>query len=290
MNRQDFLQGMRLKTLSAGAAPVICAGAYAFYVESFSIYYFLLCLFLALFIQIATNFYNDAIDFKKGADINRVGEHRITTQGGNDYKLVMNIGHLFICLSLIVGIPLFFKGGTVFIILGVFSLALAYGYTGGPFPLAYLGLGEIFVFLFFGLVATVGSFYLITDEMINGSIFVIASQLGLLSSVLIAVNNYRDREEDVKVNKNTLATKLSRKNYLLLINVLLFFPYILVLYFVFLVDQRFIFNLFSIGIAHRIKSNLEEIVEMKDCNLILAMSGKHLVFFSLLFCGICIWI
>ncbi len=286
MKLQFFVKGMRPKTLVAAIVPPF--GAYTLYKYNYGFQnweYLLLCIFLALFIQIATNFYNDAIDYVKGADENRVGPERITTQDKINPKKVFFVGHIFILFAFIVGIPLVLKGGTLFLIVGIVSLFMAYGYTGGPFPLAYLGLGELFVFLFFGLVATSGSFYLFSGTLTLEAI-ILSSQIGLLSCVLIAINNYRDRATDVLVNKRTLATRMSDKMYLTMIDFFLFFPYVLILYFVFNVNINFFLNLFSVPLAYKVRHIIRE---KEDLNIALASSGKHLLIFVVLFSMVALW-
>ncbi len=285
-----LLKGMRPKTLIAAIVPCLVAFSLYYYQSKvFATHIFLLCIGLGLCIQIATNFYNDAIDFLKGADVDRIGPDRVTTQDQVGHKVVFLYGHFFISLAILCAYPLFQIGGLPFVFLGVCSLFLTYGYTGGPFPLAYLGLGEVFVFIFFGLVATVGSFYLMSLDL-NVEIWICGSMLGLLSCSLIAVNNFRDRETDIKVNKRTLATKMSREKYLRLIDFFLFTPYVLILYFIIKGDFKFIANLLSIGIAYKIHDGLDQIVDLRDCNKYLAKAGLHIGIFSLIFCGICLWI
>jgi len=116
------------------------------------------------------------------------------------------------------------RGGWPFLVLGLISLFLTYGYTGGKVSLAYRGLGEIFVFLFFGLFSVMGSYYLFSLEL-NSQIFVIASNFGLLCTTFIGVNNLRDRNEDIKVGKKTMATRLKSETYIGLILITIFFPY-----------------------------------------------------------------
>lgn len=285
-----MVQGMRPKTLVAGLVPPIVS--YAYFYKNFGLKEFssfFLCLLLAVFIQIATNFYNDAIDFKKGADKDRHGPARVSSQLNINYQSVLYMGHLFIIFALLVGIPLVIKGGIGIAALGLISLFLAYGYTGGPFPLAYLGLGEVFVFLFFGLVATAGS-YFIFSRSLSVDIILIGAQIGLLSSVLIAINNYRDRETDKLVHKNTLATKLNDIHYLQLIDFCLFFPYVILLYFMLTVDLKYFFPLFTIPLAYKIREGLREIIHKKDCNQYLALAAKHLLFFSVLHAFSSFWL
>lgn len=284
MNLKLVLKGMRLKTLPAAIAPVSCAYFYYSSQEGTKeLTYFVLCLFLALFIQIATNFYNDALDYLKGADEHRIGPERITTQDNTDHKVVFRIGHIFIFLAFILGVPLVLKGGIVILGLGLISLFLAYGYTGGPFPLAYLGLGELFVFLFFGLVATCGSYYIYAGT-IDLNITLIGSQIGLLSAVLIAINNFRDKDTDLLANKRTLATRLTRNQYLRLVDTFLFFPYLIIFYLTIFVNLKYFFPIFSISLVYKIRTNLIGNTNPKELNQLLALAGKHLVLFSILLC------
>jgi 1,4-dihydroxy-2-naphthoate octaprenyltransferase len=173
-------------------------------------------------------------------------------------------------------------------VLGALSLLLAYGYTGGPFPLAYLGLGEVFVLLFFGFVATAGSYFIFAKEL-NLSIFIIGAQVGLLSCVLISINNFRDKETDRKVGKNTLATKLSTKSYLLLIDVFLFLPYLLLFLLVLFVDLKYFFPLFAIPLAHKIRNGIRNIEKPSDCNIWLVTGAKHLLLFGIFHCLASLW-
>jgi 1,4-dihydroxy-2-naphthoate octaprenyltransferase len=181
----------------------------------------------AIFIQIATNFINDAIDFAKGADSDsRIGPQRVTQSGLLSHKQVMQAAVFFLLLALICGIPLVLKGGLPIVLIGLISLALAYGYTGGPFPLAYLGLGDLFVILFFGLIAVGGTFFLQTGSFSSVVIFP-GLQVGFLATVLIAINNLRDAPEDAKVGKKTLAVRFGQTFAKAEITVLCYAPYFL---------------------------------------------------------------
>ena len=289
MNKNWIFLGMRPKTLVAGIVPPIVAYSVYYSKASFQNFDILIfCMLLAIFIQIATNFYNDAIDFKKGADKDRVGPKRVTENYSIPYKKVMMMGHLFLTFAFVVGIPLVIQGGPLFLFFGLLSLFLAYGYTGGPLPLAYFGLGELFVFLFFGLVATIGSFYLYA-KTITIEITLISMQLGLLSCVLIAINNFRDRISDAKVNKKTLATRMGKKNYLILINLFLFIPYVIQGILIVL-NPRCFLPLLAISMAYRIKNGLEKNEDLIDCNALLALSAKHLLLFSLFQVIVNLWI
>ncbi|MBY0386341.1 1,4-dihydroxy-2-naphthoate octaprenyltransferase [bacterium] len=204
---QSWLLAFRLKTLTASLVPVMVAVALASFLKFEISFYLVMCLLVsATAIQIATNLFNDAVDFEKGADQKRVGPVRVTQSGLIGVTTVYAVAIAFLLIALVFGFPLVLKGGWPLLLIGLSSLALAYGYTGGPFPLAYLGLGDLFVILYFGIVAVATSFFILTGVW-NQESFLLGLQVGFLSTVLIALNNLRDRPEDQKVKKNTLAVK-----------------------------------------------------------------------------------
>jgi 1,4-dihydroxy-2-naphthoate octaprenyltransferase len=163
--------------------------------------------FSAGFIQIGTNLVNDAIDFHKGADTHeRIGPQRVTQSGLLSSKQVMMGAAICFLAATALGLPLVIQGGWPIVAIGLLSLAFAYGYTGGPYPLAYKGLGELFVILFFGLIAVGGTFYLHTG-FVDAACAVAGLQVGFLATVLIAINNMRDAPQDAGVGKRTLAVR-----------------------------------------------------------------------------------
>ena len=165
----------------------------------------------AVCIQVATNLFNDAIDARKGADTeDRLGPRRVTASGMLSPRAVYVGATVFLLLAFACGVPLFQERGWVMVAIGVPSLFLAYGYTGGPFPLAYLGLGELFVILFFGFVAVMGTVFVQMGEWPWPGA-VLGLQVGLLSAVLITINNMRDEEEDRRTGKRTLAVRWGGK-------------------------------------------------------------------------------
>jgi 1,4-dihydroxy-2-naphthoate octaprenyltransferase len=166
-----------------------------------------LALICAILIQIATNYFNDAIDHAKGADsAARIGPTRVTSAGMLAPRAVMRGGAVCLAMAVLLSVPLVLHGGWPIVVIGLFSLFFAYAYTGGPFPLAYLGLGEIFVVLFFGIIAVAGTFYLNTLAWSWESVLA-GLQIGLHASVLLAVNNLRDIESDHAAGKRTLAAR-----------------------------------------------------------------------------------
>lgn len=228
---RNFLLAARPKTLLAGVIPPMVAYAYYFSTSKNSaLLYLLLAVLGALFIQMATNFFNDVIDHEKGADKKRVGPVRVSASGLVKIETVKKWAYGCVFLGALCGIPLIIRGGWPFLVLGLLSLYLTYGYTGGHISLAYRGLGELFVFLFFGLFAVAGSYYLFSLELTVGA-FVLACIFGLLTTTFICINNLRDRDTDAEIGKNTLATRLSERSYQLLVLGTIFLPYILVLYF-----------------------------------------------------------
>jgi 1,4-dihydroxy-2-naphthoate octaprenyltransferase len=211
MNYKNLFLAFRPKTLTAAVVPVMAATALV-KAQGFSVQYWILffALLAALCIQIGTNLVNDAMDFKKGADtIERIGPQRITLSGNASFKRVMTLGSLFFLSAIALGIPLVLHGGAPIIWIGLVSVVCGYAYTSGPFPLAYKGLGDLFVIIFFGLVSVCGMFYLYTGSW-SLDAWMLGLQIGFLASVLIAINNLRDVETDVKANKKTLAVRMGK--------------------------------------------------------------------------------
>lgn len=205
---QAWLLATRPKTLTAALIPVIVGTTLAMTVEQdveWSIAFF--ALLSAICIQVGTNFINDALDFKKGADTStRVGPLRASQSGLLKMKHVYNAGLGAFGLALVFGIPLMIQGGFPILFLLILSVICGYLYTGGPAPLAYHGLGDLFVLLFFGIISTSAVFYLQT-QYVDEKAILAGTQIGLLATALIAINNLRDRQEDAKVNKRTLAVR-----------------------------------------------------------------------------------
>lgn len=202
----------RPRTLPAAVAPIVVGTAVAVRENAFVWWVALLALLTALLLQIAANFANDAIDAKKGSDTaDRTGPMRITAAGYVTYSQVMNATWITLALAMVTGIPLLVRGGWPFVALGIASLICAVAYTGGPFPISYLGLGEVFVFLFFGLIAVTGTAYLQTGELTTLSLAASVPPGAMIVGILI-INNYRDREQDARVNKRTVAVRIGAKN------------------------------------------------------------------------------
>ncbi|MES2658765.1 MAG: 1,4-dihydroxy-2-naphthoate octaprenyltransferase [Verrucomicrobiota bacterium] len=202
----------RPKTLPAAIVPVWAGCVLAWKLTgNFNLVLALCTLGGSIAIQIATNFFNDAIDARKGADTERrLGPVRVTASGLMDSKTVMRLAMVFLGLAVACGTVLYQARGWPIIAIGIPSLFLAYGYTGGPFPLAYRGMGELFVILFFGLVAVAGTVFIQTGGWPHEALL-LGLQIGLLSAILISINNLRDREEDATTGKRTLAVRFGPK-------------------------------------------------------------------------------
>lgn len=202
----------RPKTLPAAIVPVWVGCVLAWKLDgAFNPPLALWTLLGAIAIQIATNFFNDAIDARKGADTaRRLGPVRVTASGLLRPRAVMAIAAAFLAAALACGVLLYQARGWPIIVIGIPSLFLSYGYTGGPFPLAYRGMGEWFVIGFFGLVAVTGTVFIQTGCWPPAALL-LGLQTGLLSAVLISINNFRDREEDATTGKHTLAVRFGPK-------------------------------------------------------------------------------
>ena len=201
----------RPKTLSVSLSPVLVGTAAAWHDSGTLLWLPLLAAALgAAFIQIGTNLFNDVGDFMRGTDTpERLGPKRATAEGWLSVERVKTGAWLAFALAFLCGIYLVWHGGWPIVIIGLASLAAGWAYTGGPAPIAYRPLGELFVWIFFGLVAVGGSYYLQTLNL-SSLALIAASLVGLHAAAVITVNNYRDLDGDAKNGKNTLAVKFGR--------------------------------------------------------------------------------
>ena len=201
----------RPKTLSVSLSPVLVGTAAAWHDTHTLLWWPLLAAALgAAFIQIGTNLFNDVGDFLRGTDTpGRLGPKRATAEGWLTPGRVKAGAWLSFALAFLCGIYLVRHGGWPIVAIGLASLAAGWAYTGGPKPIAYGPLGEVFVFVFFGLVAVGGSYYLQTLSLTPPILFA-ATLVGIHAAAVITVNNYRDRDGDQANGKNTLAVRLGR--------------------------------------------------------------------------------
>jgi 1,4-dihydroxy-2-naphthoate octaprenyltransferase len=228
---QAWVMAARPKTLTAALVPIMAATALVFAI-GFSVQWWisLLALAASLLIQVGTNFVNDALDFKKGADTHeRLGPLRVTAQGIFSYRQVMLAAVGCFILAVVCGVPLVIYGGSPILIVGLVSVFFGYGYTAGPFPLAYLGLGDLFVILFFGLIA-VGGLVFLQMGALPVEALVLGLQIGFHCTVLIAINNLRDINQDIMVNKKTLPVRFGKTFARWEIALLSFLPFMINIY------------------------------------------------------------
>ena len=202
-----WLLAARPKTLFAVVCPVLVGTTIAFSLGHFNPWIFAFTLLTGLAIQISTNFCNDYFDFIKGADTkNRKGPLRVTQSGLVPVHTMKKACVVSLLATALFGIVLIWHGGWIIALLVALSILLAVGYTAGPVPLAYKGLGDLFVFVAFGPVACLGCYYLQTAN-INLECNIVGLALGSLSTAILAVNNIRDIEEDQKSGKRTLVVR-----------------------------------------------------------------------------------
>lgn len=199
-----WLNASRPKTLAAGFVPVLVAAGLAYSHDTFLWLPSIAALVCALLIQIGTNFANDYYDFVKGADRDdRIGFERATASGLVSPGTMKKAAFLTMFAAFVLGLYLVWHGGWVILIIGVLSILFGIAYTGGPFPLGYNGLGDLFVFLFFGCVAVMGTYYLNALEW-NMQAFWASLAVGALCVNILVVNNLRDVETDKRSGKKTL--------------------------------------------------------------------------------------
>jgi 1,4-dihydroxy-2-naphthoate octaprenyltransferase len=206
-----WLMASRPRTLPAAVAPVLVGTAAAIVdVNHLRVAAFIAALVGSIFIQIGTNLANDYSDARRGADdVDRLGPVRVTAAGLVTPRRVLVATWLAFAIAIACGIYLATVAGPIIIAVGVVSILAGVLYTGGPRPYGYAGLGELFVFLFFGLVAVNGSYYVQVEEL-HGLPFGLSISIGALATAILVVNNVRDIETDRRAGKNTLAVRLGR--------------------------------------------------------------------------------
>lgn len=208
--RQAWVLAARPKTLPAALTPVIVGSAVAYTTQGMHPGAAIASLIIALMLQIAANFANDVFDFHRGADSDgRTGPTRVTQSGLLSASEVMVGTWTVIAISVLCGMYLVARAGWPILIIGLLAVIAALAYTGGPAPIGYLGLGEVFVFIFFGLVGVAGTTYVQTLEL-EALALAAAVPIGSLIAAILVVNNLRDIETDARVGKRTIAVRLGR--------------------------------------------------------------------------------
>jgi len=275
----------RQKTLWAAVAPVLIGTAMAFEDRAGHWPSALAALVGAVLIQIGTNFANDYFDFKKGADQHeRLGPTRMTQAGLIKPHSMRTATIIAFSLVLLVGIYLVWRGGWPIAIIGLLSILFGIMYTGGPYPLGYHSLGEVFVLIFFGPVAVGGTYYVQALD-INSIVLLAGLSPGLFSVAILTVNNLRDVESDKLTGKKTLAVRFgktfARVQYLLSIVIATLLPV-----FFCLTTHRHFFSLLSLLVLPVAISAIKTVFSKTDgaaLNNVLATTGKLLLLYSVIF-------
>ena len=226
MTARLWLVAARPRTLPAAIAPVLVGTALAISEDHFKALAFVAALIGSVFIQIGTNLSNDLSDARRGADTeDRLGPVRVTAGGLMPPRRVLIGTYVAFGVAVACGIYLTAEAGWQILVIGIASIVAGVLYTGGPRPYGYEGLGEVFVFLFFGVVAVVGSYFVQTEE-VRWEAFALSVPVGLLASAILVVNNVRDIDTDRRAGKRTLAVKLGRQSAVRLFAVMVVGAYV----------------------------------------------------------------
>ncbi|HEX3830780.1 MAG TPA: 1,4-dihydroxy-2-naphthoate polyprenyltransferase [Solirubrobacteraceae bacterium] len=205
-----WLMAARPRTLPAAIAPVLVGTALAGFGHVFHPLRFVAALLGAIFIQVGTNLSNDYSDARRGADADdRLGPVRVTAGGLVPPQQVLVATYVSFGVAVLAGVYLIVVAGWLLLVIGAASILAGVLYTGGPRPYGYEGLGELFVFLFFGVVAVAGSFF-VQVKHLHWEAFALSVPVGLLAAAILVVNNIRDIDSDRRASKRTLAVKLGR--------------------------------------------------------------------------------
>ena len=281
---QSWILASRPKTLPAAVVPVLVGSALAINEGKFKFIYALVALICSLFIQIGTNFVNDLYDFLKGADTEkRKGPIRVLASGLITVNEMKFGSFLIFLAAFLLGLILVYKAGLLILWIGILSIIAGIAYTAGPFPLAYNGLGDIFVFLFFGVVGTTGTFY-IHAEKFSAVAFLTSIPVGALITNILVVNNYRDIEEDEAAGKKTLAVifgkTFARYQYLFLLAASFTVPALL--YFFYNFRFWILLPFLTLPLAYKLITMLYTL-EGLQLNRTLELTAKFSALFGLLF-------
>jgi 1,4-dihydroxy-2-naphthoate polyprenyltransferase len=281
-----WILASRPKTLPASAVPVLVGTAVAAAEGAFVLLPALVALLCALLIQISTNLANDYFDFLKGADTEkRLGPVRVTQSGLIPPATVRNAMLGVMALTFVLGLYLVSVAGWPILVVGVVSLLCAVAYTAGPWPLAYVGLGDVFVFIFFGIVAVTGTHYVQALRFSPAALLASLSP-GAISTAILVVNNYRDIDTDREVGKKTLAVRIgkaaTRVEFKLLLAVAYLVPVAQVV--ALHASPWLLLPLATLPLAFPIV-RLVDTAEGAPLNRCLAMTGRLLLAFGALACA-----
>jgi 1,4-dihydroxy-2-naphthoate octaprenyltransferase len=282
-----WLMAARPRTLPAALAPVLVGTALGIQGGEFDVFAFLAALLGALFIQVGTNLSNDYSDARRGADTeDRLGPVRVTAGGLVPPKQVLIATAVSFGLAVVCGIYLIVVAGWVLLLIGAASIVAGILYTGGPRPYGYEGLGELFVFLFFGVVAVTGSYY-VQIQHLTWQAFVASVPVGLIAAAILIVNNVRDIDTDRRASKRTLAVRMGRERTRVFYAVVLAAAYVALIPLAFGLSTWVLLPLLSIPLALRLVAIVRTRTDGLSLNGALARTGLlQLVFCLLLSAGI----
>jgi 1,4-dihydroxy-2-naphthoate octaprenyltransferase len=269
--------GARPRTLPAAIAPVLVA--IALVGNDINWLRAVLALKVAVWLQIGVNFANDYSDGVKGTDADRVGPIRLVASGIATARSVKFAAFISFAIASIAGTWLALLTSPLLILVGIFSIAAAWGYTGGKNPYGYRGLGELSVFLFFGVIATMGTYYAQTEELTLLS-FIVSIPMGALSCAILSINNLRDRPKDQLVGKQTVAVRIGDRNARLMYVGLLVLAHVAA---VATLIPTTLLTLLTLPMSFLISRQVLSGISGKDLIPVLGRTGKLQMFFAILF-------
>jgi 1,4-dihydroxy-2-naphthoate octaprenyltransferase len=272
-----WILGARPRTLAAAIAPVLVA--IALVGKDFDWLRAVLALTVAVWLQIGVNFANDYSDGVKGTDADRVGPIRLVASGLATAKSVKFAALISFVVASVAGTWLALLTSPLLILVGIFSIAAAWGYTGGKNPYGYRGLGELSVFLFFGVIATMGTYYAQTEELTLLS-FIVSIPMGALSCAILAINNIRDRPKDQLVGKQTVAVRIGDRRARLLYVGLLILAHVAALA---TLIPTVLLTLLVLPMSFIISRQVLSGISGKDLIPVLGKTGKLQMVFAILF-------
>ncbi len=279
-----WLIASRPRTLPAALVPVLVGAALAIADGKFSPLLFIATLAVSLLLQIGANFANDVFDFMKGADVARRGPTRVTQSGLLTARQMLVSTALVFGVAALIGLYLVFSAGWLLIVVGALAILSALAYTGGPFPLGYYGLGDLFVFVFFGLVGVMGTFYIQTGEF-DFVALVASLPVGLLITNILVVNNLRDIETDRAAGKHTLAVRLGERATRIQFVLFLMIAYAIPLLLWLMSTRYLLFALpwLSVLLAFRLARDVWRNTDPPTFNRLLARTAQLNLLFGILF-------
>ncbi len=279
-----WIKAARPQTLPAAFVPVFVGAGLAFHDDVFALLPSVVALTCALLIQIGTNFANDYYDYKKGADTDhRIGFERATATGLVTDRQMLFATVATMSLAFLLGLYLVWHAGWIILLIGVLSLICGILYTGGPFPLGYNGLGDLFVFIFFGIVAVMGTYYVNALEWSSAS-FWSSLAIGALSTNILVVNNLRDVEQDRPAGKNTIGVLFGEDalRYEYLVMLLLSFAMPVYLFLRFSYSWPVILPILTIPIALVLLNQIWTETDKRKLNKTLERTAQFMALFGLL--------